>query len=80
MQEPTPSPTVMMVPDPSHILSQTIFPFIDIQSEAWSLFFDRVMPSNAPHPSSLDMCKPVSNIQIFHSIPLGNTANTVQIY
>jgi hypothetical protein len=77
MQEPTPSPTVVMVPDLSHILPQTVFSFIDIQSEAWSLFFARVMLSNPPHPSSLDMCKPVSNIQIFYSIPLGNTANTV---
>ena len=79
-QEPTPSPTVVMVPGPSNILSQTVFPFFDIQSEAWSLFFARVTPSNAPHPSNSDMRKPVSNIQIFHSVPLGNTANTVQTY
>ena len=69
-----------MVPDPSDFLSQTVFPLIDIQSEAWSLFLARVMPSNALHPSSSDIRKPVSNVQIFHSIPLGNTANTVQTY
>jgi hypothetical protein len=79
-QEPTPTPTVVMVPDPSDILSQTVFPLIDIQSEAWSLFFARVTPSNALHPSNSDIRKPVSNIQIFHSVPLGNTANTVQTY
>lgn len=79
-QEPTPSPTVVMVPNPSDILSQTVFPLIDIQSEVWSLFFARVTPSNAPHPSNSDIRKPVSNIQIFHSVPLGNTANTVQTY
>ncbi|KAF2245115.1 hypothetical protein BU26DRAFT_77053 [Trematosphaeria pertusa] len=79
-QELTPSPTVVMVPDLSDILSQTVFPLIDIQSEAWSLFFARVTPSNAPHLSNSDIRKPVSNIQIFHSVPLGNTANTVQTY
>jgi hypothetical protein len=79
-QEPTPSPTVVMVPDPSNILSQIVFPLIDIQSEAWSLFFARVTPSNAPHPLNSDIRKPVSNIQIFHSVPLGNTANMVQTY
>ena len=79
-QEPTPPLTVAMVPDPSDILSQTVFPLIDIQSEAWSLFFARVTPSKAPHPSNSDIRKPMSNIQIFHSVPLGNTANTVQTY
>ncbi|KAF2462914.1 uncharacterized protein BDR25DRAFT_320402 [Lindgomyces ingoldianus] len=79
-QEPTPTPAVVMVPDPSDILSQTEFPLVDIQSEAWSLFFARVMPSNAPPPSNSDIRKPLSNIQIFHSVPLGNTANTVQTY
>lgn len=78
--ESIPSPPVVMVPDPSDFLSQTVFPLIDIQSEAWSLFLARVMPSNALHSSSSDIRKPVSNIQIFHSIPLGNTANTVQTY
>lgn len=79
-QESIPSPSVAMVPDPSDFLSQTVFPLIDIQSEAWSLFLARVTPSNALHPSNSDIRKPVSNIQIFHSIPLGNTANTVQTY
>ncbi|CAI6342380.1 unnamed protein product [Periconia digitata] len=79
-QEAIPSPTVVMVPDPSDFLSQIVFPLIDIQSEVWSLFFARVTPSNALRPSNLDICKPVSNIQIFHSVPLGNTANTVQAY
>jgi hypothetical protein len=79
-QEPISSPTVVVVPDPSEVLSQTVFPLIDIQSEAWSLFFARVTPSNALHPSNLDIRKPVSNIQIFHSVPLGNTMNTVQTY
>jgi hypothetical protein len=67
-------------PSPSDILSQTVFPLIDIHSEAWSLFFARVTPSNAPDPSNSDIRKPVSNIQIFHSVLLGNTANTVQTY
>ncbi|KAL5397982.1 hypothetical protein PMIN03_012822 [Paraphaeosphaeria minitans] len=67
-------------PESSDILSQTVFPLIDIQSEAWSLFFARVTPSNARHPSNSDLRTPVSNIQIFHSVPLGNTANTVQTY
>ncbi|KAF9733994.1 hypothetical protein PMIN03_006622 [Paraphaeosphaeria minitans] len=79
-QEPTPSPTVVMVPDPSDILSQTVFPLINIQFEAWSLFFARVTTSNAPHLSNSDIRKPMSNIQIFYSVPLGNTANTVQTY
>jgi hypothetical protein len=79
-QEPIPSLTVVMVPDPSDVLSQTVFPLIDIQSEAWSLFFARVTPSNAPHLSNSDIRKPLSKIQIFHSVPLGNTANTVQTY
>ncbi|PVH91768.1 hypothetical protein DM02DRAFT_606179 [Periconia macrospinosa] len=57
-----------------------VFPLIDIQSEAWSLFFARVTPSNTLHPSNSGIRKPVSNIQIFHSVPLGNTANTVQTY
>lgn len=75
-----PSLTIVMVADPSDILPQTVFPLIDIQSEAWSLFFARVTPSNALHPSNSDMRKPVSNIQIFHSVPLGNMANPVQTY
>jgi hypothetical protein len=79
-QEPTPSLTVVMVPDPSDILSQTVFPLINIQSEAWLLFFAQVTPSNAPHLSNSDIRRPVSKIQIFHSVPLGNTANTVQTY
>jgi hypothetical protein len=79
-QEPIPSPTVVMVPDPSNFLSQTVFPLIDIQSETWSLFFARVTPLYALPPSNSDIRKPVSNIQIFHSVPLGNTANTVQAY
>ncbi|KAF2740440.1 hypothetical protein EJ04DRAFT_455555 [Polyplosphaeria fusca] len=79
-QKPTPSPIVVMVPDPSDFLSQTVFPLIDIQSEVWSLFFARVTPLNALHPSNSDIRKPVSHIQIFHSVPLGNTANTVQTY
>ncbi|PSN58927.1 hypothetical protein BS50DRAFT_641365 [Corynespora cassiicola Philippines] len=79
-QEPIPSPTVVMAPDPSDFLSQTVFPLIDIQSEAWSLFLARVTPSNALYPSNSNIRKPVSNIQIFHSVPLGNTANTVQTY
>jgi hypothetical protein len=80
MQELTPPPTVVMVPDPSDILSQTVFPLIDVQSEAWSLFFARVTPSTASHTSNSDNRRPVSNIQIFHSVPLGNTANMVQTY
>lgn len=71
-QEPTPTPTVVMVPDPSDMLSPTAFPLIDIQSEAWSLFFARITPSNAPHPSNSDIRKLGSSIQIFHSVPLGN--------
>jgi hypothetical protein len=77
MQEPTPPPTVVMVPDPANILSRTIFPLIDVQSEAWSLFFARVTPSSTPNTYTR---KPRSEIQIFHSVPLGNTTNTVQTY
>jgi hypothetical protein len=79
-QEATPSPTVMMVPGASNLLSQTVFPLIDIQSEAWSLFFARVMPANALHLSKSLIRKPGLAIQIFHSVPLGNTANMVQTY
>jgi hypothetical protein len=79
-QELTPSPTVVTVSDTSDILSQIVFPLVDIQSEAWSLFFARVSPLNTPHLSKSGIRKPMSNIQIFHSVPLGNTANTVQTY
>jgi hypothetical protein len=79
-QGPSLSPNVVMVPNPSDILSQTVFPLIDIQSEVWSLFFARVMPSQTLHPSNSDTRRPVSKIQIFHSVPIGNTANTVQTY
>ena len=70
-QESIPSPPVVMVPDPSDFLSQTVFPLIDIQPEAWLLFFARVTPLYALHSSNSDIRRPVSNIQIFHSVPLG---------
>jgi hypothetical protein len=79
VQEPTPTPTIVMVPAPSDILLQTVFPLIDVQSEAWSLFFVRVTPSNAPHPLNSDIRRPVSNIEISYSVPLRNMTNTVQI-
>jgi len=78
-QQPTPTPTIDAVsPDPTDLLSQIVFPLLDVQSESWSLFFGRV--SISPDTSSLDIRKPASHIQIFHSIALGNTANTVQTY
>jgi hypothetical protein len=80
IREPTPTTTVVMVPDLSGILSQTVFPPIDVQSETWSLFFAFVTTSNAPHPSNSDIGRPVTNIRIVDSVPLGNTANTVQTY
>jgi hypothetical protein len=48
IQEPTPTTTVVMVLDLSGILSQTVFPPIDVPSETWSLFFAHVTTSNAP--------------------------------
>ncbi|KAF2802870.1 uncharacterized protein BDZ99DRAFT_576470 [Mytilinidion resinicola] len=77
--QPTPTPTIDAVsPDPTDLLSQIVFPLLDVQSESWSLFFGRV--SISPDTSSLHIRKPASHIQIFHSIALGNTANTAQTY
>ncbi|KAF2105199.1 hypothetical protein BDV96DRAFT_592897 [Lophiotrema nucula] len=78
-QQPTPTPTIDAVsPDPTDLLSQIVFPLLDVQSESWSLFFGRV--SISPDTTSSDIRKPASHIQIFHSIALGNTANTAQTY
>lgn len=78
-QTPTPSPTNDVVtPDPIHLISQIVFPLLDVQSESWSLFFGRV--STPPGMSSSDIRKPASHIQILHSVALGNTANTAQTY
>ncbi|RMZ68309.1 hypothetical protein GMOD_00009914 [Pyrenophora seminiperda CCB06] len=78
MQHPTPTPTVDDVrPNPTDLLSQIVFPLLDIQSESWSLFFARASVST----SALSLgAKPTSHIQIFHSITLGNTANITQTY
>lgn len=57
-QDPTPSPTVVMVTDSSDILLQTEFLLTHIQSEAWSLFLAWVTPSNAPYPSNSELRKP----------------------
>ncbi|CAE7021382.1 hypothetical protein HRS9139_01082 [Pyrenophora teres f. teres] len=78
-QNPTPPPATDVVnPDPINLISQIVFPLLSVQSESWSLFFGRV---STPHdiPNS-DIRKPASHIQIFHSIALGNTANTAQTY
>jgi len=79
-QQSTASPSAIRMPDPSDVLSQTVFPLIDIQSDTWSLFFARVTPSNAAQPSHPGIRKPASNIQVFHSVPLGTTSSTVQTY
>lgn len=62
------------------LLSQVVFPLLDVQSENWSLFLGRVSSDTSTSMSSSSMRKPASPIHIFHSIPLGNTANTAQTY
>ncbi|CAA9959554.1 hypothetical protein PTMSG1_02971 [Pyrenophora teres f. maculata] len=78
-QNPTPPPATDVVnPDPINLISQIVFPLLSVQSESWSLFFGRV--STPPDIPNSDIRKPASHIQIFHSIALGNTANTAQTY
>jgi hypothetical protein len=68
---------VTVVPHPSHILSQTVFPLIDVECGMWTLFLARVTSSSAL-PKGFR--KPMSNIRIFESVPLGNTVDMVQTY
>jgi hypothetical protein len=68
---------VTEVPDLSRILSQTVFPLIDVECGTWTLFLARVTPSSAL-PKGFH--KPMSNIRIFESVPLGNTMYTLQTY
>ncbi|KAF2626363.1 hypothetical protein BU25DRAFT_411764 [Macroventuria anomochaeta] len=80
-QQPTPTPTTHSIsPVITGLLSQIVFPLIDVQSENWSLFLGRVCTDTLISMSNPNMRKPASPIHIFHSIPLGNTANTVQTY
>ncbi|KAF2876860.1 hypothetical protein BDV95DRAFT_624998 [Massariosphaeria phaeospora] len=85
-QQPTPTLAIEAATshEPTPLLSQIVFPLLDIQSEPWSLFLARVSVTspNPPNTPSLDthIRKPASHIQIFHSLPLGNTANTAQTY
>jgi hypothetical protein len=62
------------------IISQTVFPLIDVQSETWSLFLARVTPSDGSKPAGSKDHVPESSTEIFHSRPLGNTASPVQTY
>jgi hypothetical protein len=78
-QLPTPTPTIdINIPDATALLSQIVFPLVDVQSDSWSLFFGRIS-SDTSMPTSRTQ-KPASRIHIFHSVPLGNTTNTVQTY
>ena len=77
-QQQTPSSTTHSTsPDSTDLLSQIVFPLLDVQSESWSLFFGRVASPSTPNS---EIRKPASSIQIFHSVALGNTANTIQTY
>ncbi|KAF2628859.1 hypothetical protein BU25DRAFT_447815 [Macroventuria anomochaeta] len=81
IQQPTPTPTIDAIsPGTALPLSDTVFPLLSVQSESWSLFFGRVSSNTSTSMSDLYVRKPASRIHIFHSIPLGNTANTVQTY
>lgn len=76
MQQSTPIPTKKAIClDLTDLPTQIVFSLLDVQSESWSLFLGRV--SISPETSGSDIRKPASHIQIFHSIALGNTANTV---
>ncbi|KAF2029780.1 hypothetical protein EK21DRAFT_89553 [Setomelanomma holmii] len=80
-RQPTPVPTMKSISTgATALLSQIVFPLLDVQSENWSLFLGRVSPDLLTSMSSSKMQEPDSPIQIFHPITLGDTANTVQTY
>ncbi|KAH9859269.1 hypothetical protein J1614_012183 [Plenodomus biglobosus] len=80
-QQQNPAPTTNTFSlDAAALLSQIVFPLLDVQSENWSLFLGRVCPDLLTSMSSSNIQKPSLPIQIFHSIPLGNTANIIQTY
>lgn len=76
-QLPTPTPTIdINIPESTALLSQIVFPLVDVQSDSWSLFFGRISSDTSTSRTQ----KPASRIHIFHSVPLGNTTNMVQTY
>lgn len=69
-------PKPALPPPPPSLLSDIVFPLIQIQAKEWKLYFARIAPHRSMNPLTL----PHAHIEIFGELRLGESSSIIGVY